>query len=79
MQIFFHKGVQMTINLENRTPHELKNLLDQVKVSDLPFDEKKRFIEQIQALLTGAQTIRQSQILRDIDEGQGDMNDIGGE
>ncbi|MDR2789766.1 MAG: hypothetical protein LBB59_02170 [Campylobacteraceae bacterium] len=69
----------MVINLENRTPHELKNLLDQVKISDLPFDEKKRIIEEIQAKLTGAQTIRQSQILRDIDEGQGDMDDIGGE
>ncbi|MDR2080427.1 MAG: hypothetical protein LBP54_00865 [Campylobacteraceae bacterium] len=69
----------MVINLENRTPHELKNLLDQVKISDLPFDEKKRIIEEIHAKLTGAQTIRQSQILRDIDEGQGDMDDIGGE
>ncbi|MDR2099488.1 MAG: hypothetical protein LBP40_01505 [Campylobacteraceae bacterium] len=69
----------MVINLENRTPHELKNLLDQVKISDLPFDEKKRAIEEIQAKLTGAQTIRQSQILRDIDEGQGDMDDISGE
>lgn len=69
----------MAINLENRTPHELRNLLDQVKISDLPFDEKKRIIEEIQARLTGAQTIRQSQILKDIDEGQGDMDDIGGE
>ncbi|MDR1614921.1 MAG: hypothetical protein LBS26_05075 [Campylobacteraceae bacterium] len=69
----------MAINLENRTPHELRNLLDQVKISDLPFDEKKRIIEEIQARLTGAQTVRQSQILRDIDEGQGDMDDIGGE
>jgi hypothetical protein len=69
----------MTVNLENRTPHELKNLLDQVKVSELPFDDKKRIIEEIQARLTGAQTIRQSQILREIDEGQSDMNDMGGE
>jgi hypothetical protein len=69
----------MTVNLENRTPHQLRNLLDQVKVSDLPFDEKKRIIEEIQARLTGAQTIRQSQILREIDEGQGDMSDMSGE
>lgn len=67
----------MTLNLENRTQHELKNLLDQVKVSNLSFEDKKKYIDEIQARITGIQTIKQSQILREIDEGQGDMNDIG--
>jgi hypothetical protein len=67
-----------TINLENKTQHELKNLLDQVKVSDLPFEDKKSLIDEIQARITGVQAMKQSQILKEIDEGQGDMNDIGG-
>lgn len=68
----------MPLNLENRTPHELKKLLDQVKISELTYEEKKRIIDEIQARITGIATLRQSQILREIDEGQGDMNDMSG-
>ncbi|MFV0481325.1 MAG: hypothetical protein ACK5LP_05015 [Campylobacteraceae bacterium] len=68
----------ININLENRTQHELKNLLDQVKVSSLSFEEKKRYVEEITARITGIQAVKQQQILKEIDEGQGDMNDIGG-
>lgn len=68
----------LAINLDTKTQHELKNLLDQVKVSDLAFEDKKRLIDEIQARITGVQAMKQSQILKEIDEGQGDMNDIGG-
>lgn len=68
----------LSIDLDTKTQHELKNLLDQVKVSDLIFDDKKRLIDEIQARITGVQAMKQSKILKEIDEGQGDMNDIGG-
>lgn len=68
----------LTINLDNKTQHELRLLLDQVKVSDLSFEDKKNLIDEIQARITGVQAMKQSQILKEIDEGQGDMNDIGG-
>jgi hypothetical protein len=68
----------LTINLDTKTQHELKLLLDQVKVSDLSFEDKKNLIDEIQARITGVQAMKQSQILKEIDEGQGDMNDIGG-
>lgn len=68
----------LTINLDSKTQHELRLLLDQVKVSDLSFEDKKNLIDEIQARITGVQAMKQSQILKEIDEGQGDMNDIGG-
>lgn len=41
----------MKLNLSNRTPEQLLKLLDSVKVSDLPINEKARLIEDIEIKL----------------------------
>lgn len=43
----------MKLNLSNRTPEQLLKLLDSVKVSDLPINEKARLIEDIEIKISG--------------------------
>jgi hypothetical protein len=65
----------MKINLENKSPLELKKLLDSVKVSDLPVAEKGKLIEEIEYRLSGRR-YTDSQVLKDIEEGMAEINDI---
>ena len=65
----------MKINLENKSPLELKKLLDSVKVSDLPVAEKGKLIEEIEYRLTGRR-YTDSQVLKDIEDGQADLDDL---
>lgn len=64
----------MKIDLENKTPLELKKLLDSVKVSDLPVDEKGKLIEEIEYRLTGRR-YTDSQVLKDIEDGMAEIDD----
>ena len=65
----------MKIDLKRKTPLELKSLLDSVKVSDLPVDEKGKLIEEIEYRLTGRR-YTDSQVLKDIEEGMAEIDDI---
>lgn len=64
----------MKIDLSNKTPLELKKLLDSVKVSDLPVVEKGKLIEEIEYRLTGRR-YTDKQVLKDIEEGQAELDD----
>ena len=65
----------MKINLSNKTPQQLKSLLDSVKVSDLPVAEKGMLIEEIEYRLSGRR-YTDSQVLKDIEDGQSDISDL---
>ena len=65
----------MKLNLSNRTPEQLLKLLDSVKVSDLPINEKARSIEDIEIKISGRKYTNE-QVLRDIEESQADYSDI---
>ena len=65
----------MKINLENKSPLELKKLLDSVKVSDLPVVEKGKLIEEIEYRLSGRR-YTDSHVLKDIEEGMSDISDL---
>ena len=65
----------MKLNLSNRTPEQLLKLLDSVKVSDLPINEKARLIEDIEIRISGRKYTNE-QVLRDIEESQADYSDI---
>ena len=65
----------MKLNLSNRTPEQLLKLLDSVKVSDLPINEKARLIEDIEIKISGRKYTNE-QVLRDIEESQADYSDI---
>ncbi len=61
----------MKLNLSNRTPEQLLKLLDSVKVSDLPINEKARLIEDIEIKISGRKYTNE-QVLRDIEDSQSD-------
>ena len=65
----------MKLNLSNRTPEQLLKLLDSVKVSDLPINEKARLIEDIEIKISGRKYTNE-QVLRDIEDSQSDYSDI---
>lgn len=65
----------MKIDLKNKSPLELKKLIDSVKVSDLPVIEKGRLIEDIEYRLTGRR-YADSQVLKDIEDSQPDYSDF---
>ena len=65
----------MKLNLSNRTPEQLLKLLDSVKVSDLPINEKARLIEDIEIKISGRKYTNE-QVLRDIKDSQADYSDI---
>ena len=65
----------MKLNLSNRTPEQLLKLLDSVKVSDLPTNEKARLIEDIEIKISGRKYTNE-QVLRDIEDSQADYSDI---
>ena len=65
----------MKLNLSNRTPEQLLKLLDNVKVSDLPINEKARLIEDIEIKISGRKYTNE-QVLRDIEDSMADYRDI---
>ena len=65
----------MKLNLSNRTPEQLLKLLDSVKVSDLPINEKARLIEDIEIKISGRKYTNE-QVLRDIENSMADYSDI---
>ena len=65
----------MKLNLSNRTPEQLLKLLDSVKVSDLPINEKARLIEDIEIKISGLKYTNE-QVLRDIEDSMADYSDI---
>ena len=65
----------MKLNLSNRTPEQLLKLLDSVKVSDLPINEKARLIEDIEIKISGRKYTNE-QVLRDIEDSIADYSDI---
>ena len=65
------------IDLSKKTPKELIKLLDNVKVSDLNFDEKSALIKEIEFKLNGTRD-KNIEALKQIEEGQADVSDIVG-
>lgn len=65
----------MILDLTNKTPVELKQLLDKVKVSDAPIDVKQKNIENIEKALRITQG--NSEVLKDILKSMPDYSDIG--
>ena len=63
------------IDLENKTKVQLLNLLDSVKVSDLPVAEKGKLIEDIEYRLTGRR-YTEKEVMQDILDGQAETDDI---
>jgi len=67
------------INLDEKTPEELRRLLNLVQTGPLPVDEKEILIREINSRLNG-KTLdieKAIQISRDIEEGMADIDDIG--
>lgn len=64
------------INLEDKTPKELRKLMDSVKVSDLSYEEKTAYINAIEQKLNGAD-YKNKMLLKEIEEGQADISDLG--
>ena len=71
---FVNAGHQV-LAISRKTPKELIKLLDNVKVSDLPVDEKGKLIEEIEYRLNGRR-YTDKQVLKDIEESQADISDI---
>lgn len=65
------------IDLSKKTPKELIKLLDNVKVSDLEFDEKTALIKEIEFRLNGTRD-KNTEALKQIEEGMADVSDIVG-
>ena len=60
---------------KKRTIKELKSLLDSVKVSDLPVDEKSKLIDEIEFKISGRR-FTDDEVMKDIIDGQSDISDI---
>ena len=65
------------IDLSKKTPKELIKLLDNVKVSDLEFNEKTALIKEIEFKLNGTRD-KNLEALKQIEEGMADVSDIVG-
>lgn len=66
------------IDLSKKTPRELIKLLDNVKVSDLEFDEKTALIKEIEFRLNGTRD-KNLEALKHIEEGMADISDLIGQ
>ena len=60
---------------KKRTKKELKALLDNVKVSDLPVNEKTKLIDEIEFKISGRR-FTDDEVMKDIIDGQSDISDI---
>ena len=66
------------IDLSKKTPKELINLLDNVKVSNLEFNEKTALIKEIEFKLNGTRD-KNTEALKQIEEGMADISDLIGQ
>jgi len=68
----------ITINLDEKTPEELKRLLDSVKISNLAYAEKEEWVQKIQLKLgiVMRDSKKEKELLAQIQEGQADIDDI---
>jgi len=76
--IWKRNSMANSINLDEKTPQELKRLLDSVKTSNLSVAEKDEWIQKIQAKL-GVVTRdpkREKELLAQIEAGQADIDDL---
>lgn len=64
----------MILNLQNKTPSELKTLLESVKVSDAPFEVRQKNIQNIEKALRIS--LGNSEVIKDILAGQADIDDL---
>ncbi len=65
----------MKIDLSNKSPKQLLNLIDKVKVSDLSFNEKTEITKEIEFKLYGKRDINY-EALKSIEESQPDLDDL---
>ncbi|DAB35985.1 MAG: hypothetical protein EOM49_03425 [Epsilonproteobacteria bacterium] len=67
-----------TINLDEKSPQELRKLLDTVKTSNLEYREKEEWIQKIQSKLgvVTRDSKREKELLAQIEEGQADIDDL---
>lgn len=65
------------IDLSKKTSKELIKLLDNVKVSDLDFNEKTALIKEIEFKLNGTRD-KNIEALKQIEEGMANVSDIVG-
>jgi len=68
----------VTINLDEKTPQELKRLLDSVKISNLDYAQKEEWVQKIQSKLgiVMRDSKKEKELLAQIQEGQADIDDI---
>ena len=68
----------ININLDEKTPQELKRLLDSVKISNLDYTEKEEWVQKIQSKLgiVMRDSKKEKELLAQIQEGQADIDDI---
>jgi len=68
----------ININLDEKTPQELKRLLDSVKISNLDYAEKEEWVQKIQSKLgiVMRDSKKEKELLAQIQEGQADIDDI---
>lgn len=67
------------INLDEKTPAELRTLLTLVQTGTLPYEEKSYWVKQINAKLNHKTLDREKaeQIYEQIEEGMADISDMG--
>ena len=67
------------INLDKKSPEELKRLLDTVKTSSLPIDQKEEWVQKIQTKLglVTRDSTKERKILAEIEAGMADIDDLG--
>lgn len=66
----------MILDLKGKTPSELNALLDKVKISDAPLEIREKNINNIKKALRISQG--NPEVLKDIEAGQADIDDIVG-
>jgi len=68
----------ININLDEKTPQELKRLLDSVKISNLDYAQKEEWVQKIQSKLgiVMRDSKKEKELLAQIQEGQADIDDI---
>ena len=71
---------QTRINLDEKSPEELRRMLDSVKTNPtMAFKEKLYWVNEINAHLNGKtlDIVKAKQIAREIEEGMADIEDMG--
>ena len=68
----------VSINLDEKSPQELKRLLDSVKISNLDYAQKEEWVQKIQSKLglVMRDSKKEKELLAQIQEGQADIDDL---